>query len=337
MIHVRFSIQMLQAVGAWLGTMFVLLLLSVGAPNAAHGQATDVQSLLERGRAAGADVSQMKMIAQRARQSGLGAETTASLLRPAVALAEQGLPASPLLSKTLEGLAKRVPAGRMQPVLQQYQAHTEQAGQIVGRWQRRSEVRKFLGGSEGAREGPPAKNASDPLVTAVAEARQQEIPADNIEAFLNGLPDGVDRRPVSLNQVATAVSVLPDLPESGVSPETARQLLTSALDAGYSPESLRQLPSALKSAHQRSKRPVDVLASGAAKAMAKGTPATKVLRSLFQGGVPGGGPPAGANPPGNTPGTGKPPNAGPPDDPGGGGSGGGPPGGGPPGGGGGSL
>jgi len=120
---------------------------------------------------------------------------------------------------------------------------------------------------------------------------------------------------------------LPDLPGGGTTPETARQLLTSALNAGYSPESLRQLPSALKSAHRKSQRPVDVLADGATQAIAQGTPAAKVLANLFQGGMPGGGPPTGVGnaPQGDGPGTGKPPdtgppsNTGPPDDPPGGG------------------
>jgi hypothetical protein len=121
--------------------------------------------------------------------------------------------------------------------------------------------------------------------------------------------------------------VLPDLPKNGATPESAQQLLTSALAAGYSPESLRQLPSALQSAHRKSDQPVDVLAQGTAQAIARGTPATQVLQRLFQGSFPGGGPPAGVGngPPENTPGGGKPPdtgppeNTGPPDNPPGGG------------------
>lgn len=315
MICLPSSIRIFRGPWAWLGTILVLLALGMTTPRAAVGQDADVQALLERGRKAGADAEQMQMVAKRARRAGLNGEATASLLRPAVALAEQNLPTGPLLSKTLEGLAKRVPPARMQPVLDRYRTHTEQAGRLVNQWTQQSDARALLGTSEGA-PGEAQKKAHAQLVTAVAEAQQQDIPADDIEAFLNDLPQGIERRPVSMGQVATAVGVLPDLPGNGTSITTAKQLLTSALDAGYSPESLRQLPSALKSAHQKSKRPVDVLAQGAAKAIAKGTPAAAVLQSLFQGGLPGGGPPAGAGPPGNTPGTGKPPNAGPPEDPG---------------------
>ena len=315
MIRFRPPIWILRVPWSRLGTALVLLVLGMIAPHAAVGQDADVQALLERGRKAGADAEQMQMVAKRARRAGLSAKATASLLRPAVALAEQDLPSTSLLSKTLEGLAKRVPPSRMQPVLQQYRTHTEQAGRLVNQWTQRSDVRELLGASENTPSNAD-KTARAQLVTATAEAQQQDIPAKDIEAFLNGLPQGIERRPVSLGQVATAVGVLPDLPGNGTSQETARALLTSALNADYSPESLRQLPSALQSAHQKSKRPVDVLAQGTAKAIAKGTPAATVLQSLFQGGLPGGGPPAGAGPPGNTPGTGKPPDTGPPNDPG---------------------
>lgn len=313
MIWSQFSTWMLQAQWSRLGATLVLLAFGTAGSHVAVGQDADVEALLERGRKAGVNTEQMKMVAKRARRAGLSSEATASLLRPAAVLAEQDLPAGPLLSKTLEGLAKRVPPARMQPVLQQYRIHTKQAGRLVNQWTQRSDVQTLLGTSE-APPGKTQKKAHAQLVTAATEAQQQDVPTKDIEAFLNGLPNGIERRPVSLDQVATAVGVLPDLPGNGTSLETARQLLTSALSAGYSPESLRQLPSALKSAHQKSKRPVDVLAQGAVQAIAKGTPAATVLQNLFQGALPGGGPPAGTRPPGNAPGPGKQPGTGPPDD-----------------------
>ena len=317
--------RMCRPSGPWLGTALVLLLLAGTAPRAAVGQNADVQSLLDRAEAAGADAEQMRLVAKRARRAGLSAEATASLLRPAVALAEQELPSGPLLSKTLEGLAKQVPPARMQPVLEQYRTHTEQAGQLVTQWTQQAEVQQFLGASDELPQEASTKRHA-PLVTAAAEAQQQDLPVQNLKTFLDGLPANVKRRPVPIDQVAAAVNVLPDLPRNGASPETARRLLTSALNAGYSPESLRQLPSALQSAHRKSQRPVDVLAHGAAQAISKNTPAAIVLQRLFQGGVPGG-PPAGVGnaPQGSGPGSGKPPdtgppdNTGPPDDPPGGG------------------
>jgi hypothetical protein len=158
----------------------------------------------------------------------------------------------------------------------------------------------------------------------VAEARQQDLPLATVEEFLNALPETAQRRSVPLSAVSVAVSVMPDLPGIQNNPNVSHQLLTAALNAGYDAESLRRLPSALESAQRASQRPSATIAKGAAQAISKGTPATNVLRSLFQGSVPGGGPPSGVgNGPEGPPGQGKPPGqggrppgAGPPDDPG---------------------
>lgn len=309
------SMRIQLASWTWLQAALVLAVAVAGGPHVSVGQDAKVQALLERGRAAGADAEQMSAVIERARRAGLSTEATASLLRPTVELAQQDLPTSHLLSKTLEGLAKNVPPGRMQPVLQQYRGHTERAGQLVAQWTQQAEVREFLGEDENTPSPTAQKNTHAQLITAAAKVQQQGIPAENIETFLNGLPSGVERRPVSPNEVTTALNVLPDLPRNGASPKSARRLLTSALEAGYSPESLQQLPSALQSARRKTNQPVDVLAQGTAQAIARGTPAAQVLQNLFQGSFPGGGPPGdiGNAPPGNNPGGGKPPDPGPPD------------------------
>lgn len=315
MIRFHLSMRMPQELWSWFGVL-AFLVLGMGGGHAAVAQNADVQALLEQGREAGADGEQMKVVVERARRAGLNADVTASLLRPAVELAEQDLPAAPLLSKTLEGLAKQVPPARMQRVLQQYRTYTETAGRLVTEWTQRSEVQQLLREADGEPGTDAQRKARDRMVTAVAKARQQDVPVEEVEAFLNDLPTGLERRSVSLDEVAAAVNVLPDLPASGASPEASRQLLIAALDAGYSPEALRRLPSALQTARRKSKQPVDALARGTARAIAQGTPATEVLQGLFQGSFPGGGPPAGVGegPPGNGPGTGKPPDPGPPDD-----------------------
>ena len=309
------SLQVPQVLWTWLQATLALAVIVAGAPSVAFGQDDGVQALVDRGRAAGVEAEQLSAVVERARRAGLNTDATASLLRPTVELAEQNLPTSHLLSKTLEGLAKNVPPERMHPVLQQYRGHTERAGQIVHRWAQRAEVRDLLGAPENASDTDAQRRGRASLITAAAEAQQQDISAENIEAFLDGLPSAVDRRPVSPSEVSAALNVLPDLPRNGASPESARQLLTSALNAGYSPESLRQLPSALQNARRKSNRPVDALAQGTAQAIARGTPAAQVLQSLFQGSFPGGGPPAGVGngPPGNNPGGGKPPDPGPPE------------------------
>lgn len=321
MIRPSSSIRTGHRYSVWLGLAWALLFCLPLTPSATLGQSADVKAVIERGQQAGLDASQLQAVAERARERGLNSDATVSLLEPSVALAEQGLPATPVLNKTLEGMAKQVSPSRMQSVLQQVQSYTEQAGQLVSTWTQQSEVRRMTGETP----TPPGEGeARSRLVTAATEAQQQDIPLDQLKQFLDGLPSATNRRPVSLSEVAVAVSVLPDLPGSRSAPQATQDLLTAALDANYSAESLRQLPAAIESAQRESAQPVEALTRGAARAIAQGTPATHVLQSLFQGSIPGGGPPGevGNGPPGTIPGVGKPPgkggrppNTGPPEEP----------------------
>lgn len=288
----------------WRGIATGLLLFVLVLPGSVQGQAP-VQSLIEQGRSAGTDADLMQTVASRAQEAGMSAEATANLLTPAVRLAEQDLPATPLLNKTLEGLAKQVPAQQMTPVLQRFQDHTQQAGALVSRWGEREAVQRMLGESN----GPPAKAERDQLITNIAEAQQQDLPLEHVEQFLEGLPEATQRRPIGLSEVSTAVSVMPDLPAAQDRPDLAQQVLTAALNAEYDAQSLRQLPAALEQAQQASQRPAPAIARGTAQAISRGTPAGSVLRNLFQGTLPGGGPPSGVGEgsPGSPPGQGKPP------------------------------
>lgn len=299
-------------------------------PVHASGQTSSVASLIEKGETAGAPADLMRSVADRADAAGLGQETTAELLQPAVSLAERDLPASPLLNKTLEGFAKQVPPARMTSVLQQIQMHTERAGGLASQWLKQAPVQEFVG------ESAESATARHQFIANLTEAQQQDIPLENVEQFLNTLPDAVERRPVALSEVSLAVSVMPDLPGRSSTSSVSHQLLSTALDAGYDAESMRQLPAALDRARRQSQRPIEVIAREATQAISQGTPAANVLRSLFQGNVPpGNGPPSevGNGAPDAPPGQGKPPGQtrppsdnpgqGPPDDPpGGGGSGG---------------
>jgi len=318
------------AVLRWIGLALGVALLGLFAPGSTLAQPEPVQSVLEQGRAVGMDAELLRSVATRGEQNGLTPKETASLLRPAVALATDDLPATPLLNKTLEGLAKQVPVNRLTPVLDRMQGHVQQAGALASEWLGRSDVQDLVGASDEA--PPPAERAR--LITNLADARRQNVSQEHLRAFLDNLPSATDRRPVPLAEVSTAVGVMPDLPGIQDNPDTAQQLLTAAINAGYDPESMRQLPVALASARRESQRPPIALARDAAQAISRGTPAANVLKGLFRGGVPGAGAPVdvGEGSPETPPGQGKPPGKGgnppkgPPDEP----PGGGPPGGGPP-------
>lgn len=301
----------------WIGVLVALL----GMPSPAVAQPASVSSLLERGQQTGADVDLMRTVVDRANQAGLSAAATTRLLEPAVALAERGLPTSPVLNKALEGLSKRVPPERMTAVLQQLRTRTEQSGQLVGTWLQQDDVRAMIGAGD---QQNLSERGRATLIASVADAQQQGVTPELIRAFLNELPATTDRRPVPLADVSVAVGVLPDLSSNGESVPAAQQLLAAALDAGYDSQSMRQLPAAIEQARRETQRPTAAIAKGAAQAISWGTPADNVLQNLFRG-VPPAGPPgrAGQGRQGQNRPPDDPPGNGPPDDPPGGGNGGG--------------
>jgi hypothetical protein len=257
----------------------------------------------------------MRTVASRAERAGLSSEQTATLLKPAVSLAERDLPSTPLLNKTLEGLAKQIPPQRMTPVLQQLHTHTQEAGALVSTWAQQNDTKTLLGTNDGSL--PNAERSQ--LIVNIAEARQQNVPMAEIETFLNELPGAVRARSVSAHDVAVAVSVMPDLPTATSAPSSSRDLLTAALNAGYDAESLRQLPGALERAQRTNARPAASIAERVTEAIGQGSPAPAVLRTLFQGTVPNAppasqdaapsAPPGQSNPPGKD---GRPPGVDPP-------------------------
>lgn len=289
MIDSVLNIATLRLLRGGLGALTGVLLCVLVLPTSVQGQ-SPVQSLIADGEAAGADAARMRTVASRAERAGLSPQQTATLLKPAVSLAKRDLPSTPLLNKTLEGLAKQVPSQRMTPVLQQLQTHTQEAGALISTWTQKSDARTLLGTNDGSL--PDA--ARNQLIVNIAEARQQNVPMAEIETFLNELPGAVRARSVSANEVAAAVSVMPDLPTAASDPGTSRALLTAALNAGYDSESLRQMPVALERAQRTSARPAPSIAKSTAQAITKGSPAPKVLRTLFQGTVPNA-PPASQN------------------------------------------
>ena len=301
MIDSVFNTGGLRPPWKWTWGLVGVLLCALVLPASVQGQSA-VESLMAEGRAAGADVERMRVVVSRAENAGLSSQQAATLLQPAVSLAKRDLPATPLLNKTLEGLAKQVPPARMTPVLQELRTHTEEAGTLISSWTKKKKTKALLDTEDNSL--PRAER--DQLIVSVAEARQQNVPVPNIETFLNKLPDAVGSRSVSANEVAVAVSVMPDLPAAASPPATSRALLTAALNADYDPESLRQLPGALERAQQVSDRPTVSIAKSATRAIQKGIPAPKMLRSLFQGTVPGT-PPAVQNAPSSPPGQRNPP------------------------------
>lgn len=289
-----------------IGTVVAIALLAFLLPLSVVGQPRSVELLIEQAQEAGAEADLMRTVATRAQEAGMTPEQTVEALSPAVALAERDLPSTPVLNKTLEGVAKQVPPSRLTSIVQDVQINTERADAMVSSWLDRPDVRQLTAEEE------PSRSARNELIERITEAQQQSVPADNIEQFLDHLPSAVDRPPVSVANVSIAVSVLPDLSGTAANPKINHELLAAALDAGYDRESIRQLPAALTSARHGSEQPAVAIARATALAIENEAPAATVLTNLLEGGLPGGGPPldVGIGPLDRPPGQGKPPGKG---------------------------
>lgn len=282
----------------------VLLIACAIGPLAAAGQASDLDALVNRGSAAGLSAGLLESVVERGERRGLSEDAIRGVITPAIELAENDLPGAPLLTKTLEGIAKNVPPARMQPVLQTFRTHTEEAGRVVDAWLASEGAADVLG-SSASRRGSEDRTA---LIRGVTAARQQNLSLEVAEAWLTALPEAVSARPIAVSQIESAIRVLPQLPDADQPASAGHRLAYAAVEAEYDPSAIRQLPHALEQARRQNEQPVRTLARHAAGAIGGGQPAPQVLGTLFRGGIPGGGPPEHAGPPDD-------PRRGPPDTP----------------------
>jgi hypothetical protein len=127
-------------------------------------------------------------------QQALSPELFRDLSTLADEMATSGIPGEPLYVKALEGNAKRVPPGRLLPVVRAY------AGRL-------GEARRAFG-----------VGAPTPLLIAGADALQRGVPPET----LRSLPSDRPRSPM-------AVMVLADLLESGVPADRALAILREVM------------------------------------------------------------------------------------------------------------
>ena len=254
--------------------------LLVGLVLAAPGAAQAPEELAERARAAGANPALVDGVLTRARQAGAEPSVTARLLRPAVELGEAGLPSTLVLQKSLEGLAKGVPARRVASVVENLQASVVAGGGLVDPWLENPRVRELVGA------GPDGRPGRSVLIESTASALSQGASSDLVTTFLERVPATLRRQSVTPLELGVAVEVLSDLPVAARDPAMGADVLVSALDAGFGPSELRELPEALRMAERRGQLPAEAVARGAMAQMGE-LPAAAVLRNLFQGDFPG--------------------------------------------------
>lgn len=255
------------------GVLGMMLLLLVFAPfSPVYGQDTDLQTLLENGRRAGVQMERMQEVVESAAKAGRPSVDVAKLLGPALSLAEQKYPSTPLLRTVLEGLSKNVPTARLRAVLEAEQVRVGTSGQLVSRLlqeQKRADV---------------SRQSRFQLIESVAQARRRGLPYEGIGRLWTALHES--QRP-SFSLLASAIEMAPKLPGGVSSPGSARTLLVTAVENGYDESQLRELASSLNNRGHR-RRPPSALAASAARAIARGAPTMEPRAPAFSFGGPEG-------------------------------------------------
>lgn len=254
-------------------------------------QDSDVEQWVEKARNAGIEQSVLDDFQSRVQHSNVDSRQVASIMRSAISMSENNLPAEAVIQKAMEGFSKGVPGGRILAVVDQMQKSMKQAAEMVDPWMNRPEVQQMMNQS-----GQPMspKRFRDELTKATSKSIRNNISAQAVNETLTKLGDPSVLSKSNPADVVAAMGIWADLPASGNRPEEAGEVVVRALKSGFKADELQQLPSAMQVAQQRSQLPAASVLKGVAGRMRGNVPAKQILKDLFNGKVGGG-------PPGNVP------------------------------------
>lgn len=262
-----------------------------------HGYGQDTPSLdetIEQARSAGMDAEQIEELQNRATSRGVAEEQLSEVLRLAIEMREQNLPEQMILGKAMEGLSKGIPPDQLLSVLNNIGNQAGEAASVIDPWMERSDVQGAFGQAEG---GPEAvANFRQKMIEASSKALSQGFRPGELSALLDDISDEALTNRENTQRVVTAVTILPDLPNSSDQPATSRALVMRAMKGGFGAGELQRLPAALNAAQMRGGLPASAVLEGVARQMDEGTPAQEILQNLFNGnpgtgGMPGNRPP----------------------------------------------
>lgn len=253
-------------------------------------QAQSLADLLEDARSAGIEQTTLSNLQDRAEARGISDEELISILRPAISMAEENLPHGMIFEKALEGISKRVPVGRIEPVLNSIAASSSQAAEFVDRWVERPEVGQMLG-----RQGERMDRDSfrNEMIRASSKGLMQNFDREILEQTLDEVAGSSAMERARPSGIITAISVMSDLPGAAQEPAETARIVLKALEGGFDASDLQKLPGAMNMAQRRSQLPVQAVAEGLTRQLQGGLPASQILQNLFSGEVGG--------PPGNVP------------------------------------
>ncbi|HMB98297.1 MAG TPA: hypothetical protein VKM36_07430 [Balneolaceae bacterium] len=256
----------------------------------ASSQERGLTDLISQARSAGIEQADISRLQNRAAERGISDEQLVRILRPAVEMAEQNLPADIVFQKAFEGIAKGIPAGRMIPVLEGLRGHSVQAASVIDPWMQREEVKSFIA-KEGKRTETGFRNE---MIRAGVKSVSLENQTRRIEQLLNAIDNSSVLDKTTPASVLAAVNIMPDLPESARRGEVMSSLISKALGNGFNAEEMQKLPVAMNAAQRRSQLPAATVMEGVSNQLQGGIPAEQILQNLFNGNVS-------AGPPGNIP------------------------------------
>ncbi|MCH8558389.1 MAG: hypothetical protein LAT84_11215 [Balneolia bacterium] len=255
-------------------------------------QAQSLSELVDIAVSAGIEQAQISELQVRAAERGLDDGDVINILRPAINMAEQNLPSEMVFDKAFEGLSKRVPPARMQPVLDNIFTSSLAAAEFVDPWVQRSEVTQMLNRDTGRVDRETFRNE---MIKATAKGLSQNFDRAVLEQTLDNVASSRAMQTSRPSGIITAVSILSDLPTAAQQPSETAEMVVSALEGGFEAADLQKLPAAMNMAQRRSQLPAHAVANGLRRLLEGGSPASHVLQNLFNGEV-GGGPPGGVPP-----------------------------------------
>ena len=270
--------------------MAVLLLMFSFSPVSAL-QAQTLGDLIEQARSAGIEQSRIVDLQNRAEVRGISNEELMSIIRPAIAMAEQNLPHEMIFEKAFEGISKRVPIQQIQPVLNSIAESSARAAQIVDLWVEKPEVGQMLN-----RQGERMDRGTfrNEMIKASSKGLMQNFDRNVMAETLESVAQSSAMERARPSGIITAISILSDLPTAAQEPTESARIVLRALEGGFDASDLQKLPGAMNMAQRRSQLPAQAVAEGLARQLRGGLPASQILQNLFNGEIGGG-------PPGNVP------------------------------------
>ena len=270
-----------------IGSVFCICMLMLN-PLEGSSQSTQLslEQTIEKAESAGIDKNHI----ERVRNLSGGAVSDlviVDMISQAIDLAEKGMPTEFMMQKMLEGFAKGVPAGRMQPVLESIYQHTPSAVAISDRWMAKPEVKPFIDAM-----GEQQQRFKNDLVQANLKSLTQQVDPEQIVLVLNELGKQSVLEKTSPQAIAAAVGVLPDMPESVRNGAGIQGVIAKAVQGGFSAADIQKLPGAMNAAERRSQLPAASILNRMSDQIGNGMPANQVLQNLFNGNL-NAGPPSG--------------------------------------------